>query len=207
MIASSPLFEFGQLSPLHLDAGSLDYLEYGEGEPLILLPGLAGGISLLAPLIRELGRRHRVYALQSRGESWCFCQEQFSFHDLVSDVGAAISALGLERPGLLGVSFGAAVALEFAARRPHAVSYVAVQGTGLRYRPGIVGEVARAVLGRLPLTEDNPFVANMFRVLAGAERRDRKMLRFAIDRCWRTDQSVMARRLELLGLPSCGEFQ
>jgi pimeloyl-ACP methyl ester carboxylesterase len=34
--------------------------------------------------------------------------------------------------------------------------------------------------------------------LAGPGRRDRKLLRFALDRCWRTDQAVMARRLELL---------
>ena len=198
MISTSPLFEFGSPSVLQLDAGSLEYLDVGSGEPLVLLPGLAGGTDLLAPLIRQLAQRHRVYALQSRGESWCFCQQQFTLDDLVADVGAAIAALGLERPGLLGVSFGGAVALEFASRRPQAVSYVAVQGAGLRYRPGIVGDVARAVLGRLPLTEDNPFVANLFRVLAGSDRRDRRLLRFAIDRCWRTDQSVMARRLELL---------
>src|SRR5690348_9882169 len=38
----------------------IDVLEMGRGDPIVLVPGLAGGWKLLAPLAHLLARHHRV---------------------------------------------------------------------------------------------------------------------------------------------------
>src|SRR5262245_15733531 len=43
--------------------GRLEAVRMGRGEPLVLLPGLAGGWRLVAPLARKLARTHTVYIL------------------------------------------------------------------------------------------------------------------------------------------------
>src|SRR5262245_28601262 len=70
---------------------------WGEGPPLILIPGMAGGIELVAPLAELLGRRFRVIAYQLRGEEDCFAlRRRFGIPDMVDDLAEFIECLGLE---------------------------------------------------------------------------------------------------------------
>lgn len=95
----------------------------GEGEPLVLLHGLASNAriwDLAAPL---LAGRFRVVAPDQRGHG--LSDKPDSGYDLTSvseDMAAFVEALGLERPALVGHSWGASVALQFAAARPDGVS-------------------------------------------------------------------------------------
>jgi len=182
---------------IQLDGCNVDYVDVGSGDPVVVVPGLAGGIDLTEPLILALAQNHRVVAANHRGEDWSYCEKPFGFRQLVADLSRVIDTLRLERPGLVGVSLGGAVALEYAVGQPNSISFVAVQGTARKFQPGIFGEIARAVLGRLPLPEDNPFLHHLFRILAG-KRNDRRRIRFIAERCWQTDQAVMAQRLALL---------
>ena len=50
------------------DGTEIYYKEWGEGPPLILVPGLAGGYELLGPLARLLAGHFRVISYQLRGE-------------------------------------------------------------------------------------------------------------------------------------------
>src|SRR5207237_10167243 len=95
------------------------YQEWGEGPPIVLVPGMAGGFELLGPLARILAKNHRVISYQLRGEDNCFALRQpFDLQDLVTDLGEFLDYLCLECPTVLGVSFGGVLALEFAARFP-----------------------------------------------------------------------------------------
>jgi pimeloyl-ACP methyl ester carboxylesterase len=63
--------------------------------------------------------------------------DELSFEALVSDLEAVVDALGLERFPLFGLSQGAAVSIEYAARHPHRVSHLILLGgysCGWRYR-------------------------------------------------------------------------
>src|SRR5262249_10286224 len=107
----------GQSGCAHLKHYSARYCEWGEGPPLILVPGLAGGFDLLGPLARLLAEHFRVISYQLRGEDDCFAlRRRFSLHDLVSDLAEFLDWHCLECPAILGVSFGGVLAVEFAAR-------------------------------------------------------------------------------------------
>src|SRR5947209_7020577 len=101
---------------------SPQYCEWGHGQPLVLVPGLAGGVDLLGPLARELARDFHVISYQLRGESDCFVlRRRFGLPDLVADLREFIQWRGLERPIVCGVSFGGVLAVEYAARYPTAI--------------------------------------------------------------------------------------
>src|SRR5439155_27220343 len=105
---------------------------------------------------------------------------------------------GLEAPPVMGVSFGGVLALEYAARRPHGLSSLIVQGAGARFERGLLQQVAGAVLSRYPLPSDNPFVNQFFNLLFGSRQRPGPLFQFVTQQCWQTDQSVMAHRFQLV---------
>ncbi len=189
----------GVVGHAHLSHYTAKYREWGDGAPLVLVPGLAGGIDLVAPLARELSKHFRVIAYELRGENDCFAlRRRFGMKDLVEDLAEFLEWQGVERPDVLGVSFGGVIGMEMAARFPHRLRSLSVQGVGARFERGLIRSVAGLVLGGFPLPSDNPFVNQFFQLLFGRGPQPR----FLIDRiarlCWQTDQSVMAHRFRLV---------
>jgi pimeloyl-ACP methyl ester carboxylesterase len=175
------------------------YREWGDGPPLVLVPGLAGGFELLGPLARSLARHYRVISYQLRGEDDPFAlRRRFGLADLVNDLAEFLEWHYLERPAMLGVSFGGVLALEFAARHPSRLRALALQGVGARFEPGLLQQVAGLVLSRYPLPADNPFVNQFFNLLFGGRQEPGPLFQFVTRQCWQTDQSVMAHRFHLV---------
>src|SRR5207237_3943647 len=89
---------------------------------------------------------------QLLGEVDCFAlRRRFGLADLVEDLREFLDWRGLESPAVMGVSFGGVLALELAARHPHRLSALAVQGVGARFERGLLQQVAGVVLSRYPL--------------------------------------------------------
>lgn len=178
---------------------TVEYREWGEGPPLVLVPGMAGGFELLGPLARMLAKRFRVISYQLRGEDNCFeLRRPFDLQDLVGDLSEFLDWLCLEKPTVLGVSFGGVLALELAARYPNRLDRLVVQGVGARFERGLIQQVASTVLNRFPLPSDNPFVNQFFNLLFGARQDNDALFEFVTRQCWQTDQSVMAHRFKLV---------
>lgn len=189
----------GKRGCAHLRHYTVEYREWGEGPPLVLVPGLAGGIGLLGPLARLLANDFRVISYQLRGEDDCFAlRRRFDLHDMVGDLAEFLDWYCLESPTLFGVSFGGALALEFAARFPHRLRNLVIQGCGARFERGLVQRVASLVLSRFPLPSDNPFVNQFFNLLFGSAQRPEPLFHFVTRQCWQTDQGVMAHRFHLV---------
>jgi pimeloyl-ACP methyl ester carboxylesterase len=175
------------------------YREWGDGPPLVVVPALAGGMELLAPLAGLLAKQFRVICYQLRGEDDCFAvRRRFGLPELVDDLAEFLDWHCLEQPALLGVSFGGALALEFAARHPGRLAALAVQGVGARFERSLVQMLATTVLARYPLPPDNPFVNQFFNLLFGGPRKAGPLGEFVIRQCWQTDQSVMAHRFKMV---------
>jgi pimeloyl-ACP methyl ester carboxylesterase len=188
----------GHTGVADLSSYSAQFSEWGRGQPIVLVPGLAGGLELLGPLARELARDFHVISYQLRGESDCFVlRRRFGLPDLVEDLHEFIKWRGLERPIICGVSFGGVLAIEYGARYPNAVQSVAVQGVGVRYERGLLQRIASLVLTGYPLPPNSPFVNQFFNLLFGS-RQSRSVFDFVTRQCWQTDQSVMAHRLHLV---------
>jgi pimeloyl-ACP methyl ester carboxylesterase len=189
----------GESGYANLTHYTAEYHVSGKGPPLVLVPGLAGGCSLLGPMARLLARRFRVVTYQLRGEDDCFAlRQRFGLGDLARDLRELLDFLCLERPTVFGVSFGGVVGLELAARNPHRMGSLVVQGVGARFERTLLQRVAGAVLARFPLPTDNPFVNQFFNLLFGGKPEPGPLVEFVTNQCWTTDQSVMAHRFQLV---------
>lgn len=179
--------------------GSVEVVRLGQGDPILLVPGLAGGWRLLAPLARRLARRHEVVLVGLRGDEGLLTTTPAGgVGDYARDVAALIEQMGLERPTVLGVSFGGAVALELAADHPSLVGGLILHGAAASFRMGMGATIALRVLERLPLPRDSAFINQFFNILYGCRPEPGPLVDFVVERCWETDQGVMAGRLRAL---------
>jgi pimeloyl-ACP methyl ester carboxylesterase len=197
-LLSSHVYE-GQRHQVRLGGEWVDVVQMGHGEPILLVPGLAGGSKLLSPLAALLAKHHHVIVPNLRGD--CFPSTGSWPRDLgdhADDLVHLIEQLGLERPSVFGVSFGGAIALELAVRHPHRVGALILQGVEARFRITLGAKIARRVLERFPLPSDNGFVNQFFNLLHGGKPEPGPLPDFVVERCWETDQSVMARRIGML---------
>ena len=119
----------------------------GDGQPVLLLHGLASTChiwDLVAPLLAE---DFRVAALDQRGHGLSAqVDDGFDFATVSGDAAAFIGYLGWERPVIVGHSWGADVALELAAAEPDLASgLIFVDGGTIEpsARPGWSLEQAR----------------------------------------------------------------
>jgi pimeloyl-ACP methyl ester carboxylesterase len=191
--------EAGRSGTAHLKHYTARFAVWGEGPPLVIVPGLAGGFELLGPLVRSLAHDFQVISYQLRGEDDPFAlRRRFGIGDLVDDLSEFLDWYGLERPPVLGVSFGGALALELAVRRPQRLAALALQGVGPCFEPGLLRQVAGLVLSRYPLPADNPFVNQFFNLFFGSRQKPGPLFEFVTRQCWQTDQSVMAHRFQLV---------
>ncbi len=173
----------------------------GRGEPLVLVPGLAGGWRLLKPLIRRLARDHEVFAIGLRGDRdqggglGVSARSHADVAGHAADVSTLIDRLGLERPALMGVSFGGAVALELAVERPRGMSALIVQGVEERFRTSLGSKIVRRVLENHPLPVDSPFINQFLNLLYAKKPEPGPRTDRVVSRVWETPQAVIARRL------------
>jgi pimeloyl-ACP methyl ester carboxylesterase len=108
--------------------GKLSLDDAGNGPAVVFLHSLAGNVGQWAAQVEHVRKSRRGVALDLRGHgrSEPPSDGQYRIEAQVSDVDAVADALGLERFALVGHSFGAGVALEYAAARPARVTHLAV---------------------------------------------------------------------------------
>jgi len=154
---------------------------------------------LVGPLARVLSRHYQVISYQLRGDDDCFAlRRTFGMADMVEDLNELMDWFGLERPTVMGVSFGGVLALEMAIRRPGRMQSLILQGVGPRFERGLLQRVAGLVLSRYPLPSDNPFVNQFFNLFFGGKQAPGPLFDFVTWQCWQTDQGVMAQRFNLV---------
>jgi pimeloyl-ACP methyl ester carboxylesterase len=197
-------FDPGHVESVRISGEWVDVMRLGRGDPLVIVPGLAGGWKLLWPLARDLARDFEVFVYSLRGDRhpWTVFDgapgRAWQMSDYVDDLSALIDQLGLSSPSILGISFGGAIALELAAQHPQSLGALVVHGAESRFHPTIGSSIARRVLERFPLPSDSGFVNQFFHLLYGKKPEPGPLVDFVVERIWETDQSVMARRLAQL---------
>ncbi len=94
----------------------------GEGFPLLLLSGQFATQRSWKKLLRLLQRRYRVVTYDTRARGRSSTSNDYSFAANVDDISAVLRATGIQRPVLVGWSYGAALAVRYAALHSDAVS-------------------------------------------------------------------------------------
>lgn len=141
---------------IEVDGVTLHYVEQGEGPPVLLLPGNAVVLQdfIGSGLVEALSRRHRViafdrpgfgYSGRPRTRLWTASAQAGAIHE-------ALSALGAERPVVLGHSWGTLTALSLALEHPQDVAgLVLVSGY---YYPTVRLDVPVVAAAALPVLGD-----------------------------------------------------
>lgn len=97
----------------------VNYLEHGEGPPVVMLHGLLGSPAYLLPLARSVARSgRRVLLPDLHGHGGTDRLRPWDLDAAADELAGAMAKAGAERPALLGHSLGAPIAVHWAARRP-----------------------------------------------------------------------------------------
>ena len=103
-------------------AGSIEYAEEGQGEPLLLIHGAGGGYDQGLLIGREYGEGHRIIAPSRFGYLRTPVPDDSSPAAQADVHAALLDHLGIGKAIVAGVSAGAPSAIELALRHPDRVS-------------------------------------------------------------------------------------
>jgi pimeloyl-ACP methyl ester carboxylesterase len=135
------------------------YAVWGDGPPLVFVPGLCDDPwSFVLPMARLSERFRCVAYTMPVGNGDGACLDRYRHLDLVSDLFALLDHAGLQQASLMGVSFGSTVALAAMYAQPERISRGILQN-GFARRPlawteALVASMARwwpGSLDHLPL--------------------------------------------------------
>jgi pimeloyl-ACP methyl ester carboxylesterase len=111
-----------------------NYLQEGDGEPVVLVHGSGPGVSAHANwrlTIPTLAQRFRVYALDMVGFGFTErpAQIDYNLQTWTDQLIGFLDALGIERASLVGNSFGGAIVLRAADQHPQRVNRLVLMGS------------------------------------------------------------------------------
>jgi 3-oxoadipate enol-lactonase len=111
------------------------YYSWGEGPPLLFVPGMSDcGVSFVQPISRLAGQfRCIAYDMPSgRGDGARL--ERYTHADLVADAFALLDHLGVRQSYFFGASFGSTITLAAMRAQPERIPRAMLQG-GFAHRP------------------------------------------------------------------------
>lgn len=109
----------------------LNFVDYGQGRPLVLLHGMGGCWQWWLEVLPELGRHHRVIAVDLPGFGESGSPTQPYDMDLIADIVAELlEQLGISKTAVAGHSMGGLVTISLASRRPDLVERAVLVDAG-----------------------------------------------------------------------------
>lgn len=108
----------------------------GDGEPLLLIPGLAATCRLWDPVTPLLSRHFSCIVVDNRGIGRSIARKRpTSLCDYVSDLVELLDELQLERAHVMGVSLGGVIAQRLALDHPSRVDHLVLVSTSSFFTP------------------------------------------------------------------------
>lgn len=117
---------------MRVGAIDLHYITVGAGPDVVMLHGLLGNLAVWhLNIVPELRKEFRVTTYDLRGHGYSqVTSHGYGTDDMARDLEGLMDGLGIERPFLVGHSFGADIALNFALLAPERVrALVAIDPT------------------------------------------------------------------------------
>jgi pimeloyl-ACP methyl ester carboxylesterase len=184
-----PRFQYGPVE--------IDYLDQGEGEPIVLIHGFASTneINWVHPswtrTLVEAGRR--AIALDNRGHgasTKLYDPAQYETGLMAQDVRTLLDHLAIERADVMGYSMGARITAFLALMHPARVRSAIIAGLGIHLVDGVglPMEIADA-LEAASLADVRDPAGRMFRAFAEQTKSDLK----ALAACIRGSRQTLAR--------------
>jgi len=112
---------------------NLYYETLGSGRPLILLHGGLGSGEMFGPILPTLAAEHQVINVDLQGHGrTADVDRPLDLRLLADDIAALIDHLGLDRPHVVGYSFGGGVAFWTAVQHPEKVGKLVMASAHVR---------------------------------------------------------------------------
>ncbi len=143
------------------DGVRIDYIDAGEGEPILLIHGFASNVATnwVGPewvrTLTEAGRRVIAYDNRGHGRSEkLYDPAVYGAPSMAEDGRRLLDHLGIARADVMGYSMGARIAAFLALRHPARVRSLVLAGLGINMVRGMAGTgpIARAL--EVPRLED-----------------------------------------------------
>jgi len=115
----------------------------GDGEPLMLLNGIAMTMASWQPIAEPLARRFRVIRCDLRGQLLSPGTPPEDLGGQAAEVIALLDALGVDRAHMVATSFGGAVAALLAARHPERVRTLVTIASAVGFTDSLAEGVSR----------------------------------------------------------------
>ncbi|MCB1411808.1 MAG: alpha/beta fold hydrolase [Xanthobacteraceae bacterium] len=188
-------------------AVEIDYLDEGEGEPIVLVHGFASSknVNWVYPTwVSELKKQgRRVIALDNRGHgdsAKLYDPENYHIGIMAGDVRALMDHLQLDRVDMMGYSLGARITGYLAYSQPQRLRSAIFGGLGIGIiKGGGPGENVARALEASSLDDVTDPVGRTFRAFADQTRSDRR----ALAACLRGSRRLMTRaEVEAIKLPT-----
>ncbi len=157
------------------DGVRIAYAEVGNGPPLVKTANWLNHLEydwkspVWSPFLHALAADHRLIRYDARGNGLSdWDVENISLEAFVEDLESVVTATGLERFPLLGISQGCAVSVAYAVRHPERVSRLVLYGGFARGRRkrGSVDDIASSdafmTLMRQGWGQENPAFRQLF---------------------------------------------
>ncbi len=112
---------------------NLYYETHGAGQPMMLLHGGLASSEMFGPILPTLADHHQVIAVDLQGHGrTADIDRPIELGLIADDIAALIDHLGLDRPDVVGYSFGGGVAFHTAVKYPAKVRKLVMAAANIR---------------------------------------------------------------------------
>lgn len=168
---------------------TLNYKEYGQGEPLIILHGLFGTLDNWQTLAKQWAAHYTVFAIDLRNHGRSPFADTHTYADLADDLNEFMEAHWIHRTHLLGHSMGGKVALKFLTEYEDKIDRLVVVDIGTKAYAGGHEKVFEALFSvDLATQQDRKQIAEQ---LALYLRDDNSTLQFLLKNLSRNPETAL----------------
>lgn len=115
----------------------LNYKQFGQGHPIIILHGLFGSLDNWQTIARQLAQNYMVFVLDQRNHGYSPHVETFDYESMAEDLRLFMEDNWIYGATILGHSMGGKTAMQFALDNPDMVNRLVIVDIGPKaYRSG-----------------------------------------------------------------------
>lgn len=109
---------------------TLNYIEIGEGQPMVILHGLFGSLDNWMTLARRFAKNHRVFLIDQRNHGKSVHVDEHTYDAMAEDLLLFFDEHDLNNVLLIGHSMGGKTSMQFAIENPDRLNRVVVVDIG-----------------------------------------------------------------------------